>query len=650
MSAVRQFETQPTRPIVLVIINESILPRIADSIEQYQQDLHNDGYDTVIFSSSGGTPFDLKTAIIRQYNQAKEASLDGVILIGNLPVPWYEMDDDFYGYAQFPIDLYYMDLNGEWSDTDGDGILDLHNDGSGDRIPEIWLGRLTANTLNGSEEELLRKYFYKNHQYRIGNINANGNALLYVDDDWEFYADGWKAEIDTSENFITTVAESHITSAEDYKFRLKQMNEWVIVAAHSSPFVHSFSPAGGLVTNDEIQAIKPGSLFYNLFACSNARYTEENYMGGWYIFSEGIGLGAVGSTKTGSMLSFADFFNPFGDGKTLGESYKQWFISRAPYDLNDRQWYYGMTLLGDPTLKKKQQLLLETDDSWRAIGPSGNQEGTPLASVGEPWESANLGWNFDLNFGDSNTMGWTNAIFNHAPGEPSRPDILGHIWVDDPFDDARVGSTPSYFRKQFWLKEKPKHGRLTILTDDDAQVWINGHLAVDDQSGGVNIITNVDITPYLQMGSNLVAVKAHDSFGIFESLFLSLRSGPQGPVNSLVEFKPLKQTTTSDVTDCPTGYEGKFQFDARLTNIERGNPSTSSALFNVLVEITQLTNGNILLTDGTLKGTGNTFAVPLIGQYADGILGPSESVNVPFTICLKNRSPFRFFVNILARE
>jgi len=36
--------------------------------------------------------------------------------------------------------------------------------------------------------------------------------------------------------------------------------------------------------------------------------------------------------------------------------------------------------------------------------------------------------------------------------------------------------------------------------------------------------------------------------------------------------------------------------------------------------------------------------------FLDGILSPQEAVDMPFVICLKNRQPFTFFVNVLGTE
>ncbi len=100
-------------------------------------------------------------------------------------------------------------------------------------------------------------------------------------------------------------------------------------------------------------------------------------------------------------------------------------------------------------------------------------------------------------------------------------------------------------------------------------------------------------------------------------------------------------TFTSDTAGCPDGCVGKFRFDANLANI-----SDHYLLTNLLVEIAELTNDNLILTDTGLIGKGNGFDVPENNDYTDGILGSGEDVNVPFTVCLKNKDPFRFFVDV----
>ena len=87
---------------------------------------------------------------------------------------------------------------------------------------------------------------------------------------------------------------------------------------------------------------------------------------------------------------------------------------------------------------------------------------------------------------------------------------------------------------------------------------------------------------------------------------------------------------------------GTFRFEARLTN------TSDSSLTDLVVVVTTLTNGNLLQNaDGGPGGVGATVAVPQEDAFADGILSPEESVDVPFVVCLQEPSPFRFFVDVL---
>jgi hypothetical protein len=274
------------------------------------------------------------------------------------------MDDDFNNaHSEFPCDLYYMDLNGTWSDVDSDGKFNEH---SGDVQPEIWVARLWTPTQGGNDVELINDYFRPNHEFRKGLRTYSRTALAYVDDDWQAF-DDCAFHLIFPESSIEIVKDPDATDGDRYKAEINQHRGWAQICAHSSPFGHSFKITGGSewVPNTYLRDLNPpNAFFYNIFACSNARFTEPDYMAGWYIFSvvgphilyssataRTNGLAAVGSTKTGSMLYFENFYGPMADGKSIGESYKDWWCALGTeHDLNEKRWFYGLVLLGDPTM------------------------------------------------------------------------------------------------------------------------------------------------------------------------------------------------------------------------------------------------------------------------------------------------------------
>ncbi|MHC4561016.1 MAG: hypothetical protein ACYS80_27350, partial [Planctomycetota bacterium] len=134
----------------------------------------------------------------------------------------------------------------------------------------------------------------------------------------------------------------------------------------------------------------------------------------------------------------------------------------------------------------------------------------PITEVGHYWETRNPGWNSSLTFDDSDAAGWKYCINNRE---------LPYIWVDGPYID---GSSPSYYRKVFYLSGTPASGLLSFGCDDDAIIYINGQLAVSDTDGYSTDMEGIDVTSLLVPGMNLIAVKAHDSWGYQESFKITL--------------------------------------------------------------------------------------------------------------------------------
>ena len=72
---------------------------------------------------------------------------------------------------------------------------------------------------------------------------------------------------------------------------------------------------------------------------------------------------------------------------------------------------------------------------------------------------------------------------------------------------------------------------------------------------------------------------------------------------------------------------------------------------HLFVKVSRLTNGNFLQNaDGGPKGAGATLIIAKAGSFTDGLLGPGEFVEVPFTICLKNTERFTFLVDVFGLE
>lgn len=343
IAAVYEIVNGKTQNLVDIVVNSGIYSYISSEIEIFLQDLINAGYSVRVDTISGMDHVVLRNHLASLLSQG----LVGAIFVGEIPVAWFETNG-FGSWEEFPHDLYFCDLDGTYIDGDGDGIYDDH---TGSVEPEIWVGRIYARNLTWDNEiRLLKRYFRKNHLYRVDSLYLPQRALSFVDDDWAFWT---TCGLDLIYSDVTVINDEYQTTASNYRDQLTQGYEWIHVCAHSSPWAHTFKyPYGeyrGTVFNYEIYVLEPHALFYNLFACSGTRFVEENYSAGWYIFNDPYGLVAIGSSKTGSMLYFSDFYGAIGQqNMCIGDAFKYWFTLHGEEDWD---WFYGLNIMGDPTLK-----------------------------------------------------------------------------------------------------------------------------------------------------------------------------------------------------------------------------------------------------------------------------------------------------------
>jgi len=340
---------------IAILTEQAIATSLTNEIGQLTTNLQSKGYTILSYQTSGGDPDTLRQFIKDLYDIN---NIEGVLLIGNIPAGWFEIGDDFnqYGYTDFPCDLFYMDLDGTWLDTmnTGNGKYDGH---TGNINPEIFVGRLAPAGIS-DDTLLLKNYFRKNNSYRHDTLLLTQRALVFVDDDWEYWGPGWAYDVSLLYPDTMNYWNPETTRASVYRIKLDTTQAWVSVFAHSWPGGHQFTYNSGS-NHDTYYSYEyinqdPPTNFYNFFACSFSRYTTAGNCGGSRaIFSPSYGLGSIGSTKTGSMLDFFYFYQPLGQGKTLGEAFKDWFtyITNNGVTFDELCWHYGMVLLADPFLK-----------------------------------------------------------------------------------------------------------------------------------------------------------------------------------------------------------------------------------------------------------------------------------------------------------
>lgn len=164
---------------ILVLVHPNLFFNLEQELAVFESDLRAENWVPVISTLQVNSPQELRQALETIYSRREFA---GVFLVGDFPYA------QMWGYPiktpddPGPADYYYMDLDGEWLDTNNDTFYDVHTNGQGDRDPEIFVGRLSASNvdlLDEPELDLMKAYFGRNHAYRTGNL-ATRNAAVYA--------------------------------------------------------------------------------------------------------------------------------------------------------------------------------------------------------------------------------------------------------------------------------------------------------------------------------------------------------------------------------------------------------------------------------------------------------------------------------------
>ncbi|RLF26804.1 MAG: hypothetical protein DRN01_03920, partial [Thermoplasmata archaeon] len=214
---------------VSVLVENSLYNSVEDNLLQYVHDLESMGYVVSVELLAGGNPEEVKSWVRDQYNEGAS----GVVFIGDIPAAWVRVGDE-----TFPCDLYYMDLDGLWVDSDEDGVYDVHESGNGDMGPELYVGRLFVSTLSwGSEAGLVNDYLDKVHRYRTGELVVPWRGLEYIDEDW------YDMDVHLNDIYGKNVSRYDLgyhTTAQDYLKKLSLGQHFVQVCAHSFSGGHHF--------------------------------------------------------------------------------------------------------------------------------------------------------------------------------------------------------------------------------------------------------------------------------------------------------------------------------------------------------------------------------------------------------------------------
>lgn len=374
-----QAKTNQTAEYVMIVVDKLTYDNVKSYIEQYATDINNVTQKKItLYTVQNASHKDVKNLLVQN-----SPNLWGAVFIGDIPTARYEgLHFETGVYASWPCDLYYMDLNGDWIDTDNNNIFDIH-DGNvvlGKNVePEIFVGRISTKNIETGYAKL-RKYFDKNHLF-WSNINRfNGKyALGYIDCSWSSSSDlltsasNIFAPGNIKSDYVICGVNPEFGSTDYLNKINSQKYDFVTLACHSDSSEHTMT--GGGISSQTIINRDIRSTFFNLFCCSACNWEQSSttvpYLGGAYVYGDKSStLSLIGSTKTGSMLYFNNFNPRLDQGKSIGESLKEWWHQTCGAEHSDWEvsWFYGLTIVGDPLLFIPQKYDLMIKDNPEDIG------------------------------------------------------------------------------------------------------------------------------------------------------------------------------------------------------------------------------------------------------------------------------------------
>jgi hypothetical protein len=174
--------TENQGTLILVVATNSA-PDLSNELSRLQTDLVGDGWSVIRQDvSSNDTPDSVREDIMGYY-QADTTNVDAVFLFGHVPIleSGY-LDYDGHYTRAMPADAFYGEMNNDWP-TD---VVPTKRPSYLPSDVALMVGRVDMYNMPGigaavpwpSEEELLRNYLDKDHNWRNHLIPVNRQALM----------------------------------------------------------------------------------------------------------------------------------------------------------------------------------------------------------------------------------------------------------------------------------------------------------------------------------------------------------------------------------------------------------------------------------------------------------------------------------------
>jgi hypothetical protein len=377
-----------SRGKVLLIVENSYAGNLSAELSRLQQDLAGDGWTVLRHDVNRNDSVSSVKNLIKADYSADPATVKAVFLFGHVPVPYSgQLNPDGHSdhIGAWPADVFYGDMDGTWTDNsvnylqtqntdpaDAARLSNVPGDGKFDQttIPsavELQVGRVDLANMPGrlvwggpatfpSEQELLRQYLNKDHNFRHKLMSAPRRGLVAdyfgVRNGEAFGASGYRS-------FTPFFGANNIANLN--VIYNDQKGEWVPeLGANAYLWAYgcgagSYLTIAGLgntglyndastteVVNNNVRAV-----FTLLFGSWNGDWDHEDDFLRAILATKDYGLAAAWSGRPHW------FVHPMGLGETIGYCARLTQNNTGLYQnqINTAANYIHIALMGDPTLR-----------------------------------------------------------------------------------------------------------------------------------------------------------------------------------------------------------------------------------------------------------------------------------------------------------
>lgn len=348
-------EAPVLRGVLIVVIDDALLPDLESEISRYHRDVEADGWLVKSLLVNAADPDTLVKNGIQEIYQQAPALRHALFLLGNVPVPYsgnISPDGHDNHVGAWSSDVYYADMDGGWTDQIVDNTTAAstrnHNvpgDGKWDQssIPsdvELEVGRVDLSNLPHFTEdiiELTRQYLDKNHAFRRKHFSVPERGL--IENNFGGFTEGFGQN--GLKNFATLVGRDS-TYYRDYN-TLKTESYLFSYGCGGG----NYQGASGISNTTAMAADSFQTVFTLLFGSYFGDWDSQNNF-----LRAALGSGIILANAWAGRPNWA--LHPMGLGETIGYCAKlTQNNSGFSYDpgFGNRSTHVG--LMGDPTLRMR---------------------------------------------------------------------------------------------------------------------------------------------------------------------------------------------------------------------------------------------------------------------------------------------------------